>query len=73
MQVADDGPGFPPELLPHAFERFTMGDGARTRAGGGTGIGLAIVKALVDAQGGVVDAANDGPLGGAVVRVRLPS
>ena len=73
LEVTDDGPGFTAVLLPHAFERFTMGDSARTRVGGGTGIGLAIVKALVEAQGGTVEAANHGTLGGAVVTVRLPS
>ena len=72
LAVCDDGPGFPPEFLPRAFDRFARSDSARTRAGAGTGIGLAIVKALVEAQGGAVAAANGPPLGGAVVTVRLP-
>ena len=71
VRVNDDGPGFPEEFLPHAFDRFARGDTARTRAGAGTGIGLAIVKAVVEAQGGSVTAANGGPLGGAVVSVQL--
>ncbi len=71
VRVNDDGPGFPEEFLPHAFDRFARGDTARTRAGAGTGIGLAIVKALVEAQGGSVTATNGGPLGGAVVSVHL--
>ena len=71
VRVNDDGPGFPEEFLPHAFDRFARGDTARTRAGAGTGIGLAIVKALVEAQGGSVTATNGGPLGGAVVSVQL--
>ena len=71
VRVNDDGPGFPEEFLPHAFDRFARGDTARTRAGAGTGIGLAIVKALVEAQGGSVTATNGGRLGGAVVSVQL--
>ncbi|GIM68856.1 hypothetical protein Pve01_90920 [Planomonospora venezuelensis] len=50
--VHDDGPGFPPELAPHAFERFTRGDAARTR--GGAGLGLSLVEAIVGAHDGVV-------------------
>jgi two-component system OmpR family sensor kinase len=50
--VHDDGPGFAPDLAPHAFERFTRGDAARTR--GGVGLGLSLVKAIVGAHGGAV-------------------
>jgi two-component system OmpR family sensor kinase len=75
ITVADDGPGFAAEVLPVAFGRFTRAGASRGRAreGGGAGLGLAIVAALVAAHGGSVAAANGGPLGGAVVRVRLPS
>jgi two-component system OmpR family sensor kinase len=54
--VHDDGPGFPPDLVDHAFERFVRGDLARTRAGngGGYGLGLALVEAIVTAHGGRV-------------------
>jgi signal transduction histidine kinase len=69
LAVADDGPGFPPDLLPRAFDRFTRGDPARGR--GGAGLGLAIVAGIVGTLGGAVDAANGGPLGGAVLTVRL--
>lgn len=69
--VGDDGPGFPPDLLERAFERFVVGSTSRT--GSGTGLGLAIVHALTDASHGSVTAGNGGPLGGAVVTVRLPS
>lgn len=73
LTVADDGPGFAPEVLPVAFHRFTRAGTSRGRDGGGAGLGLAIVAALVGAHGGAVEAANGGPLGGAVVRVRLPA
>jgi two-component system OmpR family sensor kinase len=51
--VHDDGPGFPPALLPHAFERFARADAARQREGG-AGLGLALVEAIVTAHGGTV-------------------
>ena len=54
VQVADDGPGIPPEHLPHLFERFYRVDKARDRERGGSGLGLAIVKAIVEASGGEV-------------------
>ena len=73
IEVVDDGPGFPPEFLPHAFERFRRADGARTREGeGGTGLGLAIVQVIALAHGGTVAAANQ-PEGGAVLTIRLPA
>ncbi len=53
FSVHDDGPGFPPELQPHAFERFSRGDAARNREGG-AGLGLALVDAIVGAHGGSV-------------------
>lgn len=71
VDVADEGPGFPLEFLPRAFERFSRPDSGRNRGGGGVGLGLAIVKALVDAHGGDVVARNR-PGGGAVVHVRIP-
>ncbi|MDX3535344.1 HAMP domain-containing sensor histidine kinase [Streptomyces sp. MB09-01] len=54
LMVEDDGPGIPPELLPHAFERFARGDASRSRTAGSTGLGLAIVQAVVTAHGGRV-------------------
>jgi signal transduction histidine kinase len=56
LHVADHGPGFPAEFLPHAFERFTRGDHARAR--GGAGLGLAIVDAIARGHGGSVHARN---------------
>ncbi len=72
LEVADDGPGFPAEILGSAFERFVRGDEARSRGATGAGLGLSIVRAVTAAHGGTVEAGNGGPLGGAVVRVHLP-
>ena len=66
LEVADEGPGFAPELAGRAFERFARGDEARTR--GGAGLGLAIVRAIAEAHGGGAELA-----GGAAVRIRIPS
>ncbi len=71
LAVADNGPGIPPEDLPHLFERFYRGDRARTRASGGSGLGLAIAKQWVEAHGGRIWAENL-PEGGAKFTVRLP-
>ncbi|MDH6124033.1 HAMP domain-containing sensor histidine kinase [Kitasatospora sp. GP82] len=71
LTITDDGPGIPPEVAPHVFERFVRGDRSRTRAGGGTGLGLAIVHAVVAAHGGTVRLAP-GPEGGTVATVELP-
>jgi len=71
VTVADSGPGFPAEFLPHAFERFRRPDASRSRGEGGAGLGLAIVAAIAAAHGGSASAANR-PEGGAVVTLRLP-
>jgi two-component system OmpR family sensor kinase len=55
--VHDNGPGFPPELVEHAFERFTRGDQSRHRAGG-AGLGLSLVQAIVSSHGGTVALAS---------------
>ncbi len=55
IDVEDKGPGIPPELLPHIFERFARADSSRSRNAGSTGLGLAIVSAVVSAHGGSVD------------------
>jgi len=72
LVVADDGPGFPPEFLPVAFDRFTRADAVRGRDEGGSGLGLAIVASLVRGQGGRVRLGNGEPLGGGRVEVWLP-
>jgi signal transduction histidine kinase len=56
VNVANSGQGIPSEHLPNVFERFYRADSSRARATGGAGIGLAIVKQLVEAHGGAVQA-----------------
>ena len=68
LHVRDHGPGFPPEFLPRAFERFTRADEARSR--GGTGLGLAIAAAVASAHGGSAHARNHDD--GADVWITLP-
>jgi len=70
--VADTGIGIPPENLPHLFERFYRVDRSRSRARGGSGIGLTIARALVEAQGGAIDAESAGPGQGSTVTFSLP-
>jgi two-component system, OmpR family, sensor kinase len=71
LHVSDSGSGFPPEFLPHAFERFSRADAARPR--GGTGLGLAIVETIALAHGGRARARNDPRSGGADVWIEIPS
>jgi two-component system OmpR family sensor kinase len=71
IDVLDEGPGFAPDYLSRAFERFSRPDGGRDRRRGGTGLGLSIVKSLIEAHAGTVQVANRGD-GGARVRIRLP-
>jgi hypothetical protein len=71
IAVRDHGPGFPPEFLPHAFERFRRADCARARSDGGTGLGLTIAAAIVHAHRGTITAANH-PGGGAELAITLP-
>jgi signal transduction histidine kinase len=65
VTVADTGHGIPPEHLPFVFERFYRADAARARERGGTGIGLAIVRSIVEAHGGTVRAQSDAGKGSA--------
>ncbi|MFF3243258.1 sensor histidine kinase [Streptomyces sp. NPDC002870] len=71
LEVEDDGPGIPPQLLPHVFERFARGDASRSRHAGSTGLGLAIVQAVVAAHGGTVGVRSEP--GRTVVGVHLPA
>lgn len=72
LSVEDSGHGLAPEHVPYLFERFYRVDTARDRAHGGSGIGLAIVRSIVEAHGGNVRAESDGPGHGALFTVVLP-
>lgn len=72
ITVRDTGQGIAPEFLPHVFDRFRQADQASTRQHGGMGLGLAIVRHLVELHGGSVAANSDGPGQGATFVVRLP-
>jgi len=70
--VSDSGIGIPADFLPYVFDRFRQADSATTRASGGLGLGLAIVRHIVELHGGVVEAASGGAGQGSTFRVRLP-
>jgi PAS domain S-box-containing protein len=71
--VSDTGSGIAPEVLPFVFDHFRQGDGSTTRAFGGVGLGLAIVRHLVELHGGRVQAASPGIGKGATFTVSMPS
>jgi len=72
IRIEDSGPGIPQDFIPRIFDRFSQADGSSTRKHGGLGLGLAIVRHLVELHGGTVCATNGQP-GGAVLIVRLPA
>jgi signal transduction histidine kinase len=72
ISVRDTGIGIPPELLPRLFNLFTQVDAAAHRSQGGLGIGLALVRQLVEMHGGRVSALSDGPNKGSEFVIRLP-
>ena len=71
LSIADTGAGIAPEFLPHVFDRFRQADQTSTRAHGGLGLGLSIVRHLVELHGGTVSASSAGLGQGACFRVRL--
>src|SRR5438128_5848073 len=72
VSVIDSGVGITPEFLPYIFDRFSQADGSTTRAHGGLGLGLAIVRHLVELHHGRVEVESDGEDRGATFTVRLP-
>jgi PAS domain S-box-containing protein len=72
LQVSDDGIGIAPELVPHVFDRFFQARQDSDRALGGLGLGLALVKSLVELHGGTVGVESPGPGRGSTFTVRLP-
>jgi PAS domain S-box-containing protein len=73
IRVRDNGRGIDQRLLPHVFERFWQADTTTARRHGGLGLGLAIVRHLVELHGGTVAVESPGPEQGAVFSVRLPA
>ena len=73
VSVSDTGIGIPPEHLPHVFDRFYRVDKSRSRAGGGSGIGLTIARYLVEAHGGRIWASSRGPGQGSLFAFSLPA
>jgi signal transduction histidine kinase len=72
ITVRDTGVGIAPEFLPHVFERFRQANTGTTRDGGGLGLGLSIVRYLVEAHGGRVRAQSAGSGQGAAFTIELP-
>ena len=70
LEVIDDGPGIPPDLLGSVFERFARADSSRSRNAGSTGLGLAIVEAVVTGHGGTLRVTSEP--GRTAFTVRLP-
>src|SRR5262249_20377853 len=72
VRVQDDGVGLSAEMLPQIFDLFVQGDQSLGRPGGGLGIGLTLVRRLVELHGGTVEAKSAGPGKGSLFTVRLP-
>lgn len=72
LVVSDTGTGIPPHVLPVIFDLFLQADQSQTRRHGGLGLGLTIVRQLVELHGGIVSAESSGEASGATFRIRLP-
>ncbi len=72
VRVRDNGIGIPAPMLPHIFDAFYQGGGSMVRSGEGLGLGLTLVKRLVELHGGTVEAISEGPGRGTEIVVRLP-
>jgi two-component system sensor histidine kinase BaeS len=72
LNVEDSGPGVSEEQRAHLFDRFYRAEGSRSRATGGSGLGLSICKNIAEAHGGSIEAGHS-PLGGLSIRVNLPA
>jgi PAS domain S-box-containing protein len=72
VSVRDTGRGIHPRFLPHVFDRFRQADSSYTRLGGGLGLGLAVVRSVVELHGGTVEAASSGEGHGATFSMTLP-
>jgi PAS domain S-box-containing protein len=72
ITVTDTGQGIAPEFLPHVFERFRQADNSITRSHGGLGLGLALVRQLVELHGGTVHVYSEGKAKGATFTIKLP-
>jgi signal transduction histidine kinase len=72
LTIEDDGPGIPREDRKRIFDRFTRLESSRSRDGGGSGLGLALAKGLIDAHGGDIRVEDGSHLGGARFAIRLP-
>jgi signal transduction histidine kinase/CheY-like chemotaxis protein len=73
IRVRDTGIGIEPDMLPQVFEMFSQADGSLARTRGGLGLGLSLVRKLVELHGGRVEARSDGPGRGSEFVVRLPA
>jgi PAS domain S-box-containing protein len=72
LTITDDGPGISSDLLPHIFDLFVQSERTLDRAQGGLGIGLSLVKRLIDMHGGRIAARSPGPGEGSIFEIRLP-
>jgi len=72
IRVKDDGVGMDQEFLPNLFEPFMQADKSLDRRNGGLGLGLSIVKGIVELHGGKISAFSEGPGKGAEFTIRLP-